>query len=169
KLKSAEGFRILPVPYPTALQQDYLPAELTHADYPSLIKEGETIDSIAVGAVLIAYNWSRDTDRYRRITKFCEAFFPRLAEFKKPRGHRKWGETNLNATLPGWTRFAAAEEWLAKNRIKTAAGDAGERAQFSEFVGAHGSDAALAFAGNPDERERLYRDFLIWKQARERQ
>jgi uncharacterized protein len=168
KLKGAEGFRILPVPYPKALQQDYLPAELTHADYPNLIKDGETIDTVAVGAVLIAYNWPRDTDRYRRITKFVEAFFPRLAEFQKPPRHPKWRETNLNATLPDWTRFAAAEEWLAKNRIKAAAGDAGERAQFNEFIGARGPEAALAFGGNPDERERLYRDFLIWKQARER-
>src|SRR5262249_41040354 len=69
KLKSADGFRVLPVPYPTQLQQDYLPAELTHSDYPNLIKEGETVDTVAVGAILIAYNWSRDTDRYRRITK----------------------------------------------------------------------------------------------------
>jgi len=170
KLKSADGFRILPVPYPKQLQQDYLPAELTHADYPNLIKEGETIDTVAVGAVLIAYNWPRDTDRYRRITKFVEAFFPRLAEFQKPPRHPKWRETNLSATLPGWTRHAAAEEWLAKNRAqtKTAAGDAGERAQFNEFMSARGADAALAFAGNPDDRERLYRDFLIWKQARER-
>jgi uncharacterized protein len=171
KLKTSDGFKILPVAYAKPLQNDYLPAELTHEDYPNLIKEGETVDTIAVGAVLIAYNWPRETDRYRRITKFVEAFFPRLAEFQKPPRHSKWRETNLNATLPGWTRFAAAEEWLAKNRAKAQgpAADSGERAKFNEFIATRGPDAALATAGNPDERERLYRDFLIWKQARERQ
>src|ERR1043165_1595725 len=56
KLKTSDGFKILPVAYSKPLQNDYLPAELTHDDYPSLIKQGETIDTIAVGAVLIAYN-----------------------------------------------------------------------------------------------------------------
>jgi TRAP transporter TAXI family solute receptor len=170
KLKTSDGFKILPVAYSKQLQNDYLPAELTHDDYPGLIKEGEAVDTIAVGAVLIAYNWSRDTDRYRRIAKFVEAFFPRLAEFQKPPRHSKWRETNLNATLPGWTRFAAAEEWLQKNRTQaqTPAPDANERTQFSEFVAARGGEAAVATAGSSDERERLYRDFLIWKQANER-
>jgi TRAP-type uncharacterized transport system substrate-binding protein len=170
KLKTADGFRLLPVPFSKPLQNDYLPAVLTHDDYPSLIKEGETIDTIAVGAVLIAYNWPRDTDRYRRIAKFIEAFFPRLAEFQKPPRHSKWRETNLSATLPGWTRFAAAEEWLKKNVAQSQgpAAASGERAQFNEFVAARGGDTALATAGSPDERERFYRDFLIWKQAHER-
>ncbi|HLL27771.1 MAG TPA: TAXI family TRAP transporter solute-binding subunit [Xanthobacteraceae bacterium] len=169
KLKTSEGFRLLPVPYPKELQSDYLPATLSHDDYPNLVKEGEAIDTIAVGAVLIAYNWPKDTDRYRRIAKFVEAFFPRLAEFQKPPRHSKWRETNLSATLPGWTRFPAAEEWLAKNRPQqqTAAADT-ERTQFNEFVSARGGDTAIAKAGSPDERERLYRDFLIWKQARDR-
>ena len=170
KLKASDGFKILPVAYSKPLQNDYLPAELTHDDYPGLIKEGEAVDTIAVGAVLIAYNWPRDTDRYRRITKFVEAFFPRLAEFQKPPRHSKWRETNLNATLPGWTRFAAAEEWLQKHRTQAQAPapDANERTQFNEFVATRGGEAAVATAGSPDERERLYRDFLIWKQARER-
>ena len=176
RLKSADGLKILPVPYPKQLQSDYLPAVLTHDDYPNLIKQGETIDTIAVGAVLIAYNWPRETDRYRRIAKFVEAFFPRLADFQKPPRHSKWRETNLNAVLPGWTRFAAAEEWLTKSRAQSQpqppspapAPVAIERMQFNEFVAARGGDAALVAAGDPDERERFYRDFLIWKQARER-
>src|SRR5260221_2081414 len=170
KLKTSDGFKILPVPYPKELQNDYLPAALTHDDYPNLVKEGEAIDRIAVGAVLIAFNWPRETDRYRRITKFVEAFFPRLAEFQNPPRHSKWRETNLSATLPGWTRFPAAEEWLQKHRTQAQApaSDTNERTQFKEFVATRDGEATLATAGSPDERERLYRDFLIWKQARER-
>jgi uncharacterized protein len=170
KLKTSDGFKILPVAYSKQLQNDYLPASLTHDDYPNLVKEGEAVDTIAVGAVLIAFNWPRETDRYRRIAKFVEAFFPRLAEFQKPPRHSKWRETNLSATLPGWTRFPAAEEWLQKNRTQAQAPapNTNERTQFNEFVATRGGEANLATAGSPDERERLYRDFLIWKQARER-
>ena len=72
------------------------------------------MESVAVSAVLIAYNWPKGTDRYRRIQKFVDTFFPKLAEFQKPPRHPKWKEANLAATLPGWTRFEGAEEWLKK-------------------------------------------------------
>ena len=45
-----------------------------------------------------------------------DTFFPRLAEFQKAPRHPKWREANLAATLPGWTRFAGAEEWLRLQR-----------------------------------------------------
>jgi len=167
KLKSAEGFRLLPVAYSKPLQNDYLPAVLTHADYPNLIKEGERVDTIAVGAVLIAYNWPKDTDRYRRICSFIDHFFPRLAEFQKPPRHVKWQETNLAAKLPGWTRFPYADEWLQKNRPKVASTD--ERKQFNEFVASHmPGSSPLADGGTFEERERLFQEFLKWKQARDR-
>jgi TRAP transporter TAXI family solute receptor len=167
KLKASEGYRILPVAYEKALQSEYLPAVFTHADYPNLIKEGERIDTIAVSAVLIAYNWSKDTDRYRRICSFVDHFFPRLAEFQKPPRHVKWHETNLAAKLPGWTRFPCAEEWLQKHRPKVAAGN--ERKQFNDYVSAHApGNSSVADAGSFEERERLFQEFLKWKQARDR-
>ena len=130
KLKASDGFRILPVAFDKPLQTDYLPATLTSEDYPGLIAPGEKVETVAVGAVLIAFNWPKGTDRYRRIQKFVDAFFPRLAEFQKAPRHPKWREANLAATLPGWTRFAGAEEWL-RNRDKVAGG---ERDQFGAFL-----------------------------------
>lgn len=169
KLKTADGFRILPVAYEKPLQNDYLPAVLTHADYPSLIKEGDRVDTVAVSAVLIAYNWPKETDRYRRISSFIDHFFPRLAEFQKPPRHVKWHETNLAAKLPGWNRFPHADEWLQKNHPKVAAGGEFERKQFNEFVAARSPNSSpLAAAGTFEEREELFQQFLKWKQARDR-
>src|SRR5581483_8412219 len=87
KLKLQDGYRILPVPYPKSLQRDYLPSVLTSQDYPNLIEPGREVETIAIGAVLIAYNWPKDSDRYRRIANFVERFFPRLADFQKPPRH----------------------------------------------------------------------------------
>ncbi len=169
KLKASDGFRILPIAYEKPLQSDFLPAVLTHADYPNLIKEGEQVDTIAVGAVLIAYNWPKGTDRYNRLVSFVDHFFPRLAEFQRPPRHVKWKETNLAAKLPGWNRFAYADEWLQKNRPKVAAGGDLERKQFNEFVAAHmPGSSPLADGGSFEERERLFQEFLRWKQARDR-
>jgi uncharacterized protein len=165
RVKSSDGFKLLPVAYTKALQDDFLPAVLTHEDYPDLIAPGQKVDTIAVSCVLIAYNWDKGTDRYQRISRFVEAFFPRIAEFQKKPRHPKWKEANLAAVVPGWKRHDAAEEWLAKNRMPAVSN---ERQQFDAYMTAQrGQAAASAFA--PEERERLFEDFLRWKQARERQ
>jgi hypothetical protein len=92
---------------------DYLPATLNHDDYPELIASGETVDTVAVSAVLFAYGWPKtNVDRYRRVQRFVEAFFPKIADFQRPPRHPKWHDVNLAATLPGWTRFEAAQAWL---------------------------------------------------------
>jgi TRAP transporter TAXI family solute receptor len=161
KLKASDGFRILPVAYAKPLQDDYLPTMLTTEDYPGLIAPGQKVDTIAVGAVLIAYNWPKNTDRYRRIEKFVETFFPRLADFQKPPRHPKWREANLAAVLPGWARFAGAEEWL---RTHTNVSQA-ERGQFDRFLAARQTQPASL---STSERDRLFQEFLQWTKARER-
>lgn len=111
-VSAADGFKLLAVPFTQAMEDDYLPVQLTSADYPNMIQPGTSVDSVAVGAVLVAYNWGRATDRYARLARFIPAFFGQLAEFQKPPRHAKWGEVNLAAILPGWRRFPAAQEWL---------------------------------------------------------
>src|SRR5215213_489507 len=160
KLKASDGFRILRVAFDKPLQADYLPTVLTSDDYPGLIAPGQKVETVAVSAVLIAFNWPKGTDRYRRIQKFVENFFPRLAEFQKAPRHPKWREANLAAVLPGWKRFEGAEEWLRKRGSVAQ----GERDQFDQFLGGRREQAA---ALPSDERDRLFQEFLQWK-ARER-
>jgi TRAP-type uncharacterized transport system substrate-binding protein len=167
KLRANDGFRFLPVPFAKPLQADYLPATLGHGDYPGMVETGHDVDTVAVSAVLIAYNWPRESDRYRRIAKFVERFFPKLAEFQKPPHHPKWHETNLAAALPGWTRFPAAAEWLANNRVKAPA-ESATREQFDRFLATQGPSGSQAASANPQAREQLFQRFLKW-QARERQ
>src|SRR5215475_1047735 len=113
KLSPADGLHFVPVPYPSQLIADYLPSTLTHNEYPELIPTGQSVDTIAVSAVLIAFNWPKtNADRYRRVQRFVEAFFPKIKEFGKSPRHPKWREVNLAAELPGWTRFEAAQAWL---------------------------------------------------------
>jgi TRAP transporter TAXI family solute receptor len=153
------GFRLLPVPFVKQLREDFLPAILSNEDYPGLIEPGRRVETLAVGSVLIAYNWPRDSDRYQKIEKFVEAFFPRLAKLQAPPHHPKWREVNVAATLPGWTRFGAAEDWLRDHREPSAAA----REQFEQFV-----STRQARAGTAEERDRLFQDFMQWQQARER-
>lgn len=164
KLKAETGFRFVPIPFAKELQDEYLPAALTNADYPGMVAAGEDVETIAVSAVLFAYNWPKGSDRYRRIEAFVEQFFPKLAEFQKPPRHPKWREANLAATLPGWTRFQGAEDWLRRNRPAQEQPAAAARDKFNQFMAARGPVPA----GTPAERERLFQEFLKWSHARER-
>jgi len=142
------------------LHDDYLPAALTGEDYPEIIAAGGELETVAVGATLIAYNWPKGSESYRRLEDFVGRFFSKIADLKEPPRHPKWRETNLAATLPGWTRFPPAEEWLTRNREVVSA-----RSNFNEFLNARGGAAAV---GTPEDRERLFSEFVKWSQGRER-
>jgi hypothetical protein len=140
-----------------------LPAALSHADYPGMVGAGQDVNTIAVSAVLIAYNWPKDSDRYRRIANFIDVFFPKLAELQKPPHHPKWRETNLAAVVPGWTRFPEAVDWLERNREKQSAimTDAGSTSQPSlaterpHNVGGAPQDSAA--------HDQLFEEFVNWR------
>jgi TRAP-type uncharacterized transport system substrate-binding protein len=152
--------RLLPVPFAKPLREDFLPAALSSEDYPGLIAPGRAIETLAVGTVLIAYNWPKDSDHYRKIAKFVAALFPRIAALQTPSHHAKWREVNLAATLPGWTRFSAATDWLAQYHepVET------ERERFDRFVSTRGAAAA----GASEDRERLFREYRQWSDAQTR-
>src|SRR6185295_18554001 len=76
--KNDGRFHLAGVEYSKPLQIDFLPATLTSNDYPNLIAEGETVETIAVPSVLAAYNWSPDTERSRRLALFVDAFFTKF-------------------------------------------------------------------------------------------
>jgi TRAP transporter TAXI family solute receptor len=161
----AKEFKLIPVPYPAALQEDYLPATLTHEDYPNLIAEGETIDTIAVGAVLAVFNWAPNTERYRRVAKFTEALFKNFDKFlEKPR-HPKWKEVNLAAELPGWERFGAAQELLAANTRDQAASQDRLKQDFARFM-TSSAPAETASTMTEQRREDLFKKFLEWQSTR---
>lgn len=107
----AAGLRLIPIPYDPRIGDLYLPAQFSAQDYPNLVPEGE-IPTVAVASILAVYNWPENSDRYKRVARFVEALFTKLPEFQKPPRHPKWTEVNLAATVPGWRRFKAAQDWL---------------------------------------------------------
>jgi hypothetical protein len=111
-------FHLATVDYSKPLQSDYLPATLTSKDYPNLIPEGETVETIAVPSVLAAYNWAPNTERYRKLTLFVDAFFTKFPALQNPPFHPKWKEVSLPAPLAGWNRLPFAQQWLDKHGVE---------------------------------------------------
>lgn len=154
-IRREDGFHILPIPYASALQEDYLPDQLSSNDYPELIPEGQAVETIAVSAVLIAYNWPKKSDRYRRVKKFTEALFSKIDQFQSPSRHPKWRHVNLASTLPGWDRFDVAEALLAQD---TTASLPTTQARFEEFLANRNTVADIT----SEERDKLFNEFMEW-------
>jgi TRAP-type uncharacterized transport system substrate-binding protein len=115
KRKWPEGFKFLPVPLTSTLEQYYVPAQLDAADYPGLIPYGQKIETIAVPSVLAVFNWPQDHERGKRLGRFVDYLFDRFPQLQNDPGyHPKWKELNLAASVPGWQRYAAMQAKLAK-------------------------------------------------------
>ena len=134
------ALKLIGIPYSPALGEDFLPATLTHDDYPNVIFPAESVNTIGVRSVLIAYNWPKRSDRYRLLDFFVRSLFSRFSELKAGPDHPKWREVNLATTLPGWRRFPPAQRWLDQQDLES-------------FLSKWGTGAEA-------DRARLYRDFL---------
>lgn len=141
--------KILPIPFDDALIEEYLPGKLTNKAYPDLIPEDAPIETISSPTALVSYAWKPDSERYRRVAKFTEAFFnnfPKLLANKDR--HPSWDSVNLAAELRGWKRFPAAQEWLDKNKRK-------DTADFEKFRNTVPTSASISDGGNPKLRAEL--------------
>jgi TRAP transporter TAXI family solute receptor len=156
-----DNLHLVPIPYSEPLQSDYLPSELRAEDYPSLIPPGGRVDTVAVPAILAAYNWSPKTERYNKVEHFVKIFFDRLKSLQQPPFHPKWKEVVLAAPLKGWTRFPAAQEWLDRNA--TVASDT--RLRFEQFMGAQARDIGRQDTPAAEDDAKLYQQFLKWKES----
>ncbi len=156
-VKPEWGLRFVSVPYERSIQASYLPASIGSEDYPALIAKDDKVDTIAATTVLISFNWPKGTVRYERTAKFVNAFYSKLSEFYKPPRNPLWKSVNLAATIPGWTRFQAAEEWLTNWRAIQAKG---QEADFKQFMSEQ--------TGKPStgQAEQLFHEFQIWMSKR---
>ena len=146
---AGDDFHFVSVEYEKPLRDDYLPTKLTAEDYPNLIAEGQSVDTVAASAVLAVYSWAPKTERYRRLVLFVDAFFSKIKALQRPPFHPKWEEVALAAPLAGWTRFQPAQDWLDRN---------------TRTAGAAGENLARALdLKRPEDREALFRQFLDWQ------
>ena len=119
-----------------------------------------TPDTIAVPAVLAVFNWSKGTDRYRRIERFVERLFTKWDQFLVAPRHPKWRDVNLGATVPGWTRYIIAEQMLGRFHGPSVSAQEDISRDFQAFLNRIGTGAPQSQA----DREALFREFLQWRE-----
>jgi hypothetical protein len=151
------GLHLLPLPFSRIDADHYVLGEFTSEEYPTLVPQGEKIDTIAVPAVLAVFNWPKNTDRHRRVQRFTEALFTKWDKFSEPQRHPKWRDVNLAATVPGWTRWSVAEEMLGLVQQRKP-----EMSEFWSYLNRQGPAISLT----QEQREALFREFLKWQKLR---
>ena len=159
-LRDASGLKLLPVPYAKELEDSYYPATLTHDDYPDLIPAGGRVDTVAVCAVLVSFNWNGDSVRYQKIGRFVDRFLGSFDEFLKPPHHPKWREVNYAATLEGWHRSPLSQAFIDRTKAAAADGSANTKKSFDTFL-AQASPAGGAPLSDAD-RANLFKAFVEW-------
>jgi TRAP transporter TAXI family solute receptor len=165
KIPANSGLHFVPIPFSKKFADYYTLGEFTSKEYPTLVPEGQSVDTLAVPAVLAAFNWPRGTDRYRRVEKFTESMFTHWDKFREPPRHPKWRDVNLAATVPGWNRLPVADEILKRLRPKEMADGQVASGEFAAFLKNSGSSAANL---SQDQREALFREFLQWRDKQQR-
>ena len=147
-----------PNPNYRKLLEVYLPTTLKSDDYPAVIPQGQTVQTVATSVVLATYAWPKGTERYRRVARFVRRFFDNFEKLRQEPRNPKWRAINLAAEVPGWTRFSAAEEWLATNsnapasELKTA---------FNRFLSTFQQSTGVRNISD-QQREQLFEEFVRW-------
>ena len=169
-LPGGDGLHFLAIPLRPELTNDYVPARLTNEDYPRLVKPDAPVDTVAVGAVLVATNQPTNSERYRNMANFVDAFFTQFPRLQEPAHHPKWAEVNLAAELPGWRRFPPAEQWLKRNVVASAAPQVNDKEMHDIF--ARFLDERIRVSGgaamSQQEKDRLYDQFRQWQNGQVR-
>lgn len=157
KIPQNSGLHLVNIPFTKTFEDLYTLGEFTKQDYPNLLQGQDRIDTIAVPAVLAVFNWQKSSDRYNRVERFIEYLFTRWDTLQHPPYHPKWRDVNLAATVPGWTRFSAAELLLQQMQAQQQQKQQ-QRAAFETFL----SNQPRMPASDAD-REDLFRKFLQWQ------
>ncbi|NJM34437.1 MAG: TRAP transporter substrate-binding protein [Rhodomicrobium sp.] len=182
RLRYTDGVHFLDVGFVDDLQRDYLPAILTHDDYPDLVAPDETVSTIAVSAVVAAAKPQARNRRPAKLDRFVERFFSRLQVLRQPPNHVKWREVSLSAPVAGWTRFPAAQQWLKDNPASSAAkkeigpGAEPDVAGLQDFRGLNEAESEkIRFLfekfsrdygpSSGEDRDKLFKEFLRWYSA----
>jgi hypothetical protein len=133
-----------------------------------VVPQDQAVDTVAVGAVLVAANLQQGTERYRNLVNFVEAFFTGFQSLLDPGHHPKWHEVSITAELPGWRRFPPAEQWLQRNTQVAAAPNLQDlRAIFSRFIDER-QQASGGAPLSPEQKNELFGQFELWQKGQPR-
>ena len=167
-LRREQGIHFLAVPVDAVMASSYIPTRLSRADYPELIPEETPVETIAIGNVLAVTELRQLRERSRNVANFVDIFFTEFQSLLTPGHHPKWNEVNLATELPGWRRYAPADQWLRRNMqiAKTPSPDV-LQTMFSRFLDER-RQAIGQGAMSQQDKDALFQQFQSWQREQPR-
>jgi TRAP-type uncharacterized transport system substrate-binding protein len=160
RMADTSGLHLVPVPLTQEVVAAYVPTRLSDADYPSLVRRDAPVETVAVATGLFVGPVAADSDEYRKLANMIDTFFTQFQTLLAPGHHGKWAEVNLSSQIPGWQRFAPADEWLKRNASVVAGQDL--RVIFMRFL-----DERAKASGGPamsaEQKDALFDQFRKWQ------
>lgn len=161
-LKPEDGLHFVSIPLDQKVTATYVPTRLTANDYPDLVPQDRPVDTVAVGAALYVANLVPESDRYKNVVNFVDAFFTQFQTLLEPGHHPKWSEVNLTAEIPGWRRFPPADQWLKRNTaVASQTGPRDLKTVFQRFL-----EERLQVSGGQgmtqEQKDELFGQFQRW-------
>ena len=103
----ADGLRLLDVPA-DRINGPYESVSWTSDVYPNLIDQGDTVETIKIRIVLLAYNWRKDHPRCAKVDRFVDALEANLGKLKDGPYQEKWRDIDLNAEVKDLKRWSGS-------------------------------------------------------------
>src|SRR4051794_5332800 len=128
----------------------YTPMTLQPEDYYQLIKPNESVHTVAVGSILMVYNFPRTSERYRKVARFVQQILDEHA--RAGQTPIRWPDIDMAASVSGWTRFTPAEQWKKAHNIGH---------EQTKFASAKPKDA------NPPDMLKLFAEFVEYQKQQQ--
>ena len=160
RLADTAGLRLVPIPLTQDVVAAYVPSRLNVTDYPGLVPPDAPVDTVAVATGLFAGPVTAGTDDYRKLANVVDTLFTQFQTLLAPGHHGKWAEVNLSSRIPGWQRFAPADEWLKRNAAVAAGQDL--RVIFMKFLDER-AKASGTQQMSQEQKDALFDQFRHWQ------
>jgi uncharacterized protein len=160
RLTDTSGLHLIPVPLTQEVVAAYVPSRLAVTDYPGLVPRDSPVETIAIATGLFTGPMPAGSDGYRRLSNVIDVFFTQFQTLLAPGHHGKWAEVNLSTQIPGWQRFAPADDWLKRNANVAAGQDL--RMIFMRFLDERQKSAGGQIMSQ-EQKDALFDQFRKWQ------
>lgn len=121
-LKNSAGYKIIPLPLPKSIENNYAPAMVTKAELQRFGIVGESVDTISTPLILAVFNWSDKSPHSESLHTFNKAL---LEAANLPDSDAHWIKNNLAAEVPSLVRHHSAKRALEESSPATAPAEQG--------------------------------------------
>jgi TRAP-type uncharacterized transport system substrate-binding protein len=154
RINDPNGMHLLSIPMDKFANEYYVPVVLNYDDYHKLIAPGETVQTFGSPVVLAVQNHSKKHAHFTKVARFIDHFFKNYTKLKAPPHYPALKHIDISAKVPGWQRY-----WYAENVLKKYP---------ASKVATTSSVSSIPPSLNKRD-ERLFREFLEWKNTQIKQ